>query len=389
MLTNKELNNLPLQSVRISDLVEYLQLTGWKLTDDGNNRWLVFEGGQDAEGQPLEIVIPRNNRTPDFAIYLTNAVELLSAMSNESPQRTIRRVRLHDRDILSVRNLDTGGETSISLRLASKQIDEFKRLITFSTLSEQRPRPYFYKSNVTKTANQMTDHYRFGHTFAGSFGMTIECPIIHQDIRYKQYSLLDDDVSEVVIPPIERRVMERIIRGLTIAEEAPRNQDLQGLMEQYTRGFNANMCRAVLRMAPEQRSSIEYTIDWSPKVEPSDDIRNVDAIRLSETSYSYLDYVSKELRKLRPEPVIIRGLVESLTSKGNPRSLSADERSVIVKWTNRPEGRAVGVYMRLDKDDYIAAHQAHLDWKTVEVRGELRQVGSVWQLVNPTGFRVL
>jgi hypothetical protein len=47
-----------LDGIRPEDLVSYLSLTGWKTV--ASEHWFVFQGASDIEGEPLEIVLPRN-----------------------------------------------------------------------------------------------------------------------------------------------------------------------------------------------------------------------------------------------------------------------------------------------------------------------------------------
>ena len=62
----------------------------------------------------------------------------------------------------------------------------------------------------------MVEHYRFGHTFAGSFGYTIESPLIHEsdvfrsEFQDRLFELEAYTDEEVVVTPLERRVMERV-----------------------------------------------------------------------------------------------------------------------------------------------------------------------------------
>lgn len=383
MMIDRETSGVSISGLNLSNLVGYLRSTNWA-GEREKVRWYSFVGGKDAHGSPLEIVLPRDPSDPDLTLYIRNAVDLLSAVADEPVETTIRKIHSYDRDVLRIRNLVTGEENSISLHMAWRQVTELKQLVTFSAQAEQYPRPFYRRGQVDQRARRMTMQYRFGHTFHGSFGLTVECPIVHEE-QVIQMEMFEE---AVVIPPIERRVMERIIRGLVIAEETPRTYDTD-LLKQYRTGLNANMCTAILGITQKHKEAVEFNIDWSLKMQPSEDIRDQRPIRLSDTSYSYLEDAARELRKIRPEPVIVRGLVESLTAKGNPRSLQGSDRLIIVKWSNPPEGRSRNIMMRLESEDYLQAIHAHEDYKAVEVQGELQLRGSIWSLSNVSHFRVL
>lgn len=379
-------NNILLRDLGAKELIAYLQLIGWGQAEVPGDRWLLFRGTRDASGKPLEIVLPMDLYASDITSYLASAVNLLAALKEESPEIAVKRIKSHDRDVLSIRNVETGEQASITLKLASEQVQQLKRLVAYAASSEQDPRPHF---NVAlSVANRMVSHYRFGHTFSGSFGFTMESPIIGSPYVYRQAALLPD-TEEVVLLPTERRVMERIVRGLESTKRATMERDLSVLVKGYSGGFNANMCEAIVALSQNKTMPIEYSVLWSPKLSPSEDVGEPSPILLREMSYSYLEEAAKELKELEPEQVTIVGPVRGLSSKGDPLGSKNTARSIVVKWTNRPEGRPVDVIVVLDREDYVTAHDAHLNWTSVQVSGTIERVGNVWRLSQPHDFSVL
>ncbi len=379
------------QDLRVEgNLIPYLELTGWKRAEDTNGRWFVFRGGNDMDGEVLEIVLPRNPNARDLNIYLQNAVDLLSALADETPQTTIKRIVHYDRDVLYTRNLETGDYNSITLKMAAQQVNELRQMVNYAACSEHEPKPYFLYGQVS-VAKQMVEHYRFGHTFSGSFGFTVESRIIRMPAQYQQMKLLPEDTGQaqpVSIMPIERRVMERVVRGLVTTQQATRKLDSHLLIQEYASGFNSNMCSAIVRLSQDKRMPLEYSVQWSPKLQPADDIKDVGAIRLAGTSYEYLEYAAKELRQLKPEYVTVKGRVTSLTSKENPLGTTS-RRLVIVRARYRPDVKPIDIFIELEKDDYIAANNAHINWGVVEVSGVISRIGNAWRLSEPSGFKVV
>lgn len=373
----------------IVDIINYLVHQGWT-SSSPSDKWLVFRGRADAADPPIEIVFPQNPQAPDIRKYVANAVEILSALLDQDSSDVIESIKLYDHDLLRIRNLDTNGESSISLRLAYRQITEVNRLIAWSAYSERHPRPYFRPGLASPASMPVTEHFRFGHTFLGSFGFVIEAPVVIRQRTVIQHPIFADaDTADLVLPPLERRIMERIIRGLLRVKRVPQDHDVKALLEGYTTGFNSNMYQALLGMAPKNRAPLEYSIRWSSVVRPSEDVQPTEPIRLTKINYEYLGYAAQELKKVRPEPVVIRGHVESLSATDNPRGLGT-ERSVIVRWENRPDSaRSIKVVMGLEGDAYVLAHQAHIDWATIEVTGELGQTGTILRLWNPKNFRIV
>jgi len=330
---------------------------------------------------------------PDGNVYLANAVNILSVVAREPPEMTTRRIRFHNRDVLSVRNIETGEQGSIALKLASRQVSELKNLVAYSACSERDPRPHF--DTLLRIGRKMVERYRFGHTFPGSFGFTIESPPIGKPTVYALPSSVPEQISLIPeeelprVPPFGRRVMERIVRGLKATQQATREGDVSVLVKSYPSGFNSRMCAAIVRMARDKALPIEYTVLWSPRVVPGDDVADPGPIRLSETSYLYLEEAEQLLRKLEPRTVVVRGLVISLRSKDDPLE-AGSARSVVINWINRERGeRPVGIVVPLEREDYVKASEAHLNWQTVEVTGVAEKVGNVWRLLEPRDFRVI
>ncbi len=380
-----------LNNFKTENLIEYLTLTGWNHIKEDNPRWLVYEGPDDALGDPLEVVLPKNQNASDTNIYVASAVNLLSAISEQDPEITVKKISLYDTDVLDIRNLETGRRDTISLKLAAQQVQEIKYLIAYSARSEYDPQPN-YKRYDLASVKKMLDHYQFGHTRQGSFIFTIESKIIREPTYYTQlrFSSEEDDAIDIEPrPPLERRIMERVVRGLQMTKQATVEQNLEILINAYPYGFNARMCDAIAKMTLNWSDTIEYDVIWSPKIKPPSDIQEIESISLDSTNYQYLKEASLALRNVKPRKVTIRGMVKGLDSEGNPLGDEDTQRSVIIKWTDRPHGgRPVNVHVVLDKTAYALAHKAHIEWISVYVTGDIQEASGIRRLASPENFRL-
>jgi len=389
-------DNTILNEIRPEDFSSYLSLLGWSSEHSSNKRWDVFVGAEDAEGEPLEIVLPSATRTLEDRFHLAGAVNLLSALTNEEPQTVITRIKFHDFDVLKIRDIETDRFNSIPIQLAADQVQAMKRLVAFSACSEEEARTHFVNYQL-KPAKAMLAHYRFGQTFPGSFGFSIESQLIREPSRYIQSSLFgqptngqeDEDDIDPVYLPLERRVMERIVRGLVITQQISETGSIDSLVEQYASGFNANMCEAIVAMSEEKSMPIECNILWSPKIRASRDIADVGPIRLTGRSYYQLERAAKQLKDKEPEVIVIKGRVTDLSASDNPLGDTGARLSVIIKWTYRQGGRPIKIIVQLDRADYLTALEAHHHWSTVEVTGILQRSGNIWKLAKPHNFTVV
>lgn len=358
------------------NLVPYLRLRGWQ--DASNPKWYVFQKND------FEIILPKNPKARDANLYISNAVDLLSGLTDEKSQDVIRRIIYFDSDILLSRNIQTGEYNSITLMMASQQVHELKQLVNYSAFSEYQPKPYFLQSQ-SKSSRQMTEHYRFGHTFAGSFGFTVLSPITRLPLPHQQLMLFSDEKPPAPLAPMERRVMERIVRGLSITKMAVSQRDAEPLLRDYASAFNANMCQSLVKMSQGKKMPMEYKVYWSPKFEPADDVSQLHLFELNETSYEMLDYAGNELKKLKPEYVSVKGRIIGLTSKDNPLGSSA-HRSVIIRGRYSDEMRPIDIIVELSKEEYVRASKAHIEWAVVHVNGILSRSGYGWRLTDASDF---
>ena len=376
--------NMAVYDLPREHILAYLEAEGWHLVNS-NQRWDLFEGEEDMDGKPFEIALPKTSNSLEYARYLDQTIEILSGLTAKSPEETVRNILDYDRDVLLVRVLLDN--ISLPFDLATEYVARLRQLIRFAASSESNAKPYF--DQALATASKMMKHYRFGHTFPGSFGYRIEAPVgekkrFHSEPQQLGLPLTDENL----ILPLQRRVMERIARGLIATNKAAKKDDVQLLVDGYAEGFNANMCDAILGMAEKGNESIEYNIKWSRKIQMSADVKRAKHIQIRPEHVTYLKSASRQLKALTPELKEIEGRVIGLSSQGDPQSDDVFERSIIVSW-ERGRSRSRKVRINLNKKDYLKAHQAHVDWNTVAVTGILQKKGGNWQLSDPQGFEIL
>lgn len=372
-----------------ANLLPFLRYSGWQPAEPGNPHWIVLLGELDASDRPLELVFPREGTSGDKRAYVHKAAELLAVLNEKPLQVILQSIINYDRDMVYVRNLETEDEHAIALDLAVDQVNGLKHTIQFSACSESQAKPYFV--GPTPASRKSAAQFLFGHTFAGSFGFTVEAPRLPALSNFVQRALppLEADLPPLPVnTPFARRVVERIVRGLRLAESAEKEGDVSTLVEGYESGFNSNMCTAIVEISKRHRASVEFRIEWSPKVPPSDDIRGVHPVRLRSNGYALLDEAAAALRKREPEYVTIVGHVRALTASDNPASLGT-RRAIVVRSALPGSRRQSDVIVDLAREDYAAAMGAHLGWRNVQVGGVLSRSGTGWRLLNQRDFKAL
>ena len=252
--------------------------------------------------------------------------------------------------------------------------------------------PYYSTRYSNSLADRMVNAFQFAHTQDRSFGLTIHTPVLPKPIEYTQLAFnLEEQSVEPIAPlaPTERRIMERVVRGLIATKNAVKQTSIESLVNSYQSGFSSNMCKAIVDISRNKAATVEYSVLWSPKIPPPEDLANVPPLLLNETDYAYLESASRQLRNLEPQDTfLVRGLVYGVSSSDDP-SIPEAGRSVVVEWEKPDTGRIVKIIVSLSTSDYMQAVEAHRIWYPIEVVGEAKLMGDRWHLLNARDFRVV
>jgi hypothetical protein len=377
-----------LDEIKSEQLALYLRLRGWSQRAYPSDSVIVLSEPGDADSK-VEVVVPRSRELSDYRRRMADAIDTLVALENKSPAQLLLELKTLNRDILCI-SLDepvTDG-SSISLDIAAKLTDLHRDLLSAAATTELSPRPYFERT--VREAARFAENCRFGHTFHGSFGLSIESPV---PLR-TQLSLSDIDDA----PPFERRVLERIVRGFNTIASAGTSSDLELLVSGYGSGLSANMCERLAEVSQVvHENPVRYSVSWSSQWRPAPDVKEVRRFELMPESSKLLASAARAMRV--PEsshPLLIRGPVIALRSEANPaQEIWADEddseasdMEITVKWTAE-SGAELRVHVALQPEEYRAACEAHKQGRVIEVRGILEKVRRYWRLGSVRDFRVV
>ncbi len=277
-------NDTMLQNLNIEDIVAYLKKTGWKPVPHPNKRLQLFEGFSDINGDPIEVALPRNKTLRDADIHIAVTINFLSAIEEVSPWVIITKMRNLYRDTLRLSLLQE--DAFVSMHVADTLVSGLRKIISFAASMEEKPNPFF--PNELPIGKEQTKQFRFGHTFQGSFGFAVEGFLSPDQLSR---------ITETGTLPLERRIMERIIRGLVIAQQAIQNNDIGSMVDNYRYGFNANLCETLATMMQTSGMTMEYSVIWSPELNPSDDIQSFQPICLNHEAHQILSDAARTLRK--------------------------------------------------------------------------------------------
>lgn len=375
---NETLINLA-RSTSVKDVLDFCAALGWSQVTHPNDRLSVLSRANDSL-PPVQFVFPQNEIAPDYPLRIVEIAAVLGEILEASPEVVLHRIQQVTSDVVRARLISKITEgNSVPLSDAVRIVESFKSLIAYAATAEASPLPFHVRPSGRglKHAN----HCRFGHTFPGSFGFTIESPLAPQI----QATLPQQEH----VPPFERRVVERVYRGLEQLKTSIVERQLDPIVKNYDSGLNANMCDALLSMrenAPDL--SIVYSVDWSPKI-PEVELAKFTAIEIGPESNEYLEAAAKQLRTADETiKVSIFGPVVLLKSDSAPWEDETDEvHSIAVAWVDE-HGRSNRTRVVLGGSDYMLACEAHMRGQTVAVDGLLERRGKYSRLLDATNFRI-
>jgi len=368
------------QPIRIEDLTAYLARRGWQRTTEKRERYLTFVGPTADDGKRILMIVPQMNDQDDSYQRVTEALEQLSILEGRPLDELVQSIRNLDKDVLRVRILTGPKESgSLSFDVALGLVQGLRDFLSAAAVNEESPKPSFAKA--TSAGRHYLERCRFGQTFTGSFGLTIESPVTLTSPALP--------LSGEIAASFERRVMLRVARALASTRDAVLSGDVGPLAIGFLVGLNANMCDAILEMPQEiLEGETEYSIIWSPEVEPPDDVIDANAIRLGPKSYSYLEAAARMLRVEQSKDVVVRGRVVQLRSETAPADEDQDqsgERTITILW-EQDDAPQTRVRVSLDAASYKLACDAHKEGRLVSVKGKLEKQGKFWTLMSPHDF---
>lgn len=362
-----------------SDFRLYLERLGWIVSDSKFKSFMVAKSPVDEQGNYVDIPFPSDTNVTEYIQNMKHSILQIAQVLNSEPSTIARQIKQISSDLVFIRILEPLAlSNSIALPLAEKIINSFYNLLQYGAQSVEEIKPRFGRLNDSSYA--FANNCRFAHTFKGSFGLTIESPLSLPSLGMQGIEI------EV---PFERKAVERIFKGLTIAEVATENNSADFIVENYVDGFNANMCESMVAVAEGLPFiGIEYQAGWSPLV-PFDQSRGIkNKIQLKEKSFRLLSEASRQLKKEEDEKeIIIVGFVTSLKAPVGFFKNEESQRLVEVEGTTT-DGTPLKITTQLKIEDYLKAIEAHKNNLDIRITGTLKKVGRRRVLTSYSDFVV-
>jgi hypothetical protein len=362
----------------------YLSARGWQIDPLPDSSLDVFrlDAGSEAE---VQIVLPRSTATPDVDRRIYLALRTLADLDDRPIEEIAGAIERLEYDVMKVRLPDhLVFRESVKLPIAARFLKNMRSFLVDAAAAELTRSP-FLNTAAPATSQQYGDNCRLGHTFHGSFGFTIESPTGPKPEVLPR--------EEMPPPPFERRVIQRVARGMFQLQGASDNAASPPL-DAFESGFNANMYDRFAELIDETTASeIAFEFEFSPAWPPADDLRADIRPKISAAMVPFMREAAKSLRRVS-EPsgrIPVEGTLVRLEASGNPADLihPVGSREIILQADNLTS-TPVNIHVRLVPADYLAAIAAHKAFQRVRVTGRLQRLGPKRiDLLEPADFRVL
>ncbi len=293
------------EAISIYELKSYLIGNGWKAQTHKNQKLVIFSKS-DLTGNEIQLVLPSSEKFSDANRRKLDVMNALSQLQEEDLSFVQQRILAFGRDLWSFRILGEMEKGSISLDTAQHHLSGLKNLFLYSACSELRPAAYFVQP--LPKASKFLSSCRFGYTFRGSFGF-----LVYNEILSERQT---DDIFG--LPPLSRRVAERIAKGLSLTALAVQKDNPDVLVENYKSAFNANMCDALLEMSLKSKKQVECSVVWANSYKPNESLHDFPPVCIGEAESKILEYASGKLKRVEPEAQKFIGIVTDLHYPRHP-----------------------------------------------------------------------
>lgn len=383
---NSNLHSSLIDNITPNQISAFLKRKGWQQVEYANPALMVFEGLLPSFNEDVSIVIPSKSEFSDYPARLRDCVRMLSQYYEQPADTIIHNIAHWDRDIFKIHIASPiGKEQLLPLDFTATLISKYKDFMAFAASTEADTKRFYAK--VTGTGREFTDKCKFGHTFVGSFGLTIECPL--------------DLVPELPMPglppprPFPRAVTERIASGSANLTDAVRDRNPEAIIQNYRTGFSGNMCEILTDIYEVlDGRELSHGIIWAPELPPSETLSSVDVkMAIDEKSYEVLKIAANVLQTIEEPDVdkTIIGRITRLKSEKPPLNIEAfasASRTIVVYWEMEKQ-QPLNVHIELSIDLYTQACDAHKNGRKIKVIGKPKKSGKFWELKDYHDFEVI
>ncbi|MBX2982167.1 MAG: hypothetical protein KF843_05830 [Flavobacteriales bacterium] len=372
-----------LRTYKPLDTLAYLRDRNWILQDEVPERYAVLT--KHTNGDEFEVQVPMSTVLRDLDRRVLELLQTLHAEEERPLDQIVEDLSLPSMDIIRTRiGIDSRYNGTLPMEDGTNAFREVRNLFLAAACSAVSPKPIYTKRKFQQAMDYVRGA-RLGQTQRGSYVITVYSPVL-DDLPTSPQASLDLDIEGDEPVPFGRRTVSILNEALALANEGiasmakGRKQDVEELVQ---RGVSVNLCEAVNALnIYGGGTGIELSTTWSRVIEPPKGVKNMH--QFSSDAGSWLTKLANSVRSKSDtlEDVSVRGAVRMLDSE-------KPKRYGKIKIIGTVEDKSATIEVNLDGEDYLQAIVAHKAERQVELSGDLKKRGKVWQLNKPSDFKVI
>jgi len=370
-MSNIKLSSKDISLFTLDELCKYLRFFGFSKQSERKNTFEYQKYFTEFD-ETINLLVPKTFEIVNYYESVFSIFEVISSIEHIEVKEIINKIVAVSNDIIRMQLINIKNNSrSIPLDIAAEEVESLSRLIIYGASSEEKARPFFEKP--TTIGINHGNQCQFGHTFEGSFGFSVNSPLIDD---YTQLTF----EKETIKPPFERKVIERIATGFLNTQNALKVKSINPIVDDFENGFNSRMCDAIIDMSTENANILKFSIEWSPQVETKLEFKSINEIYLKPDSIELLKDASKALKTVEPFDDTIIGRIITLHSNKSPFLEEEFPRVAVIRHTF--ENHPIDVKLELNMEQYKKAYIAHGEGSTIKATGKIFRKGNTWRMID-------
>ncbi|MEG1312612.1 MAG: hypothetical protein RR942_18635 [Romboutsia sp.] len=353
-----------LESIKLSDLYQYLYNNHWKQINTKLNNAKRFEKTYD--GDTFILIVPKSDELSDYKQRIYEAIKTLSELEDIEVSNLISSICEVNIDKMDIRLVSEDfNKGTIPLNIANNIIPFTREIIISSACVEENPRARYNKP--TKKALEYGDIFKLGQTKVGSYIISVEADL----------GMSEDDET-----PFERRILDRVQESIYQIV----NSDSCDINEYYKNGLNGNICEAFAKLKDiKQPIDIEYNFIKSKTIKDNKNIPS--KISINNDIFEKAEKLSVKFKEIQAnEEVSIIGKIKNIDLYSIDEGNKSGYLTVNFIYLDEKKKRNVKIYVEGEKFDLACdAFKEHLD---VKVTGLLDKSARTWCIDDVKIFEV-
>ncbi len=347
-------------------LYAYLGSKGWRTVEPYGNVGDIYI----MEGVDPELLVPASTAFADYALRVSQILEILSSVEERDSHAILHDLSLVDVDVVRIRAPESMPDGSMLIDRGVTLVKESRNMLLAATCSATRTQRVF-RMRAIKRAMEYLQTVRMGQTEQGSFVVSLLLP------APRRLETRVDHWDPHQSGPYEERASHMLASGLSAVrrgvDSLNRGYEIGVFEESVQDGVSANLCDALSSLLQDLQA-LDISVNWAlTRGQRSDNIR----MHFTRSDQKVLFEASRILREHRERPnEVIIGQVTTLSRGELAREGRVTIRAMI-------DGLMRSVKVDFGPEYYGRIVEAHYSRLEIMLHGDLKREGQHWVLFNP------